>query len=398
MAQTGSGTNNPIEDFPRDHAQIPTYDSRADWLKLGVRAPILMPSNRSLPPHSSKLSVLLVLAAAFLIAGCAAGARAPLPTALLFSSTRQPTIAPTGIRSAAQTLTPSPTPDPYVGLTIDELQVRSYGEGTLEIESRMGTSSRFTRLLFSYPSDGLQVYGFMNVPNTSGPRPVVLVLHGFVTPATYRTIAYTRVYADALANAGYFVLHPNYRNHPPSEDGPNPYRIGYAIDVLNLIALVRQQAGEGALEKADGENIGLLGHSMGGGITLRVLTVDPEIGAAVLYGSMSADERRNFEQILIWTDGDVGDFELNPAEDELRGISPLFYLEQIQAAASIHHGAEDNTVPPEWSEELCALLDAMGKSVECFSYPDQPHTFYGEGYSLFMQRVLRFFNLQLGAP
>lgn len=357
-----------------------------------------MPYDRNLPSRASKLSAMLVLAAAFLIAGCAAGGREPLPTAFIFSSTRLPTIDPSVIPSAAPTLTPSPTPDPYVGLTIDELQIRRYGEGTLEIESNLGTTARFTRLLFSYPSDGLKLYGFMNVPNTGGARPVVLVLHGFVTTATYRTLTYTRVYADALANAGYFVLHPNYRNHPPSEEGPNPYRIGYAIDVLNLLALVRQQAGEGALERADGENIGLLGHSMGGGITIRVITVDPEIDAAVLYGSMSADERRNFEQIMIWTGGELGEFELNPAEDDLRGISPLFYLEQIQAAASIHHGAEDNTVPPEWSEELCALLDAMGKSVECFSYPDQPHTFYGEGYSLFMQRVLRFFERELGAP
>lgn len=350
-----------------------------------------MPSNRTLTSHASKSIALLFLVMALLFAGCN---REPLP--LIFSSTRLPTIRPSVIPSAAPTLTPSPTPDPYLGLMIDEMRSRSYGEGTLEIESSMATYSRFTRLLFSYPSDGLQLYGFMNVPNTGGPRPVVFVLHGFVTTTTYRTLTYTRVYADALANAGYFVIHPNYRNHPPSEDGPNPFRIGYAIDVLNLLALVRQQAGEGALEKADAENIGLLGHSMGGGITLRVITIDPEIDAAVLYGSMSADERRNYEQLIIWIG--EGEEELNTPKEVLRGISPLFHLEYIEAATSIHYGTADPIVPPEWSEELCSLLDAFGISFECFSYPDQPHIFNGEGYNLFMRRVLQFFDLRLGAP
>ena len=354
-----------------------------------------MPSNRTFKPKST---AVLFLAAALLFSGCTSGDSEPLPTALVFSSTSQPTARPSAIPSPAPTLTPSPTPDPYQGLLIDELVTRTFGEGRLEVESSMGSTARFTRYLFSYPSDGLQVYGFMNVPKTGGPRPVVFVLHGFVNTATYRTLTYTRVYADALANAGYFVLHPNYRNHPPSEEGLNPYRIGYSIDVLNLIALVRQQAGEGVLERADAENIGLFGHSMGGGITIRVITVDPEIDAAVLYGSMSADERRNYEQILIWTGGEVGEFELGPPEEDYRGISPLFHLEYIEAATSIHHGAEDTTVPPEWSDELCSLLDALGKSVECFSYPDQPHSFYGESYSLFMQRVLGFFEREIGAP
>ena len=75
-------------------------------------------------------------------------------------------------------------------------------------------------------------------------------------------------YADALTEAGYFVLHPNYRNYPPSDSGPNPFRIGYAADVLNLIGIIQRQSQDpyGPLRRADGEQIHLMGHSMGGGI------------------------------------------------------------------------------------------------------------------------------------
>ena len=61
---------------------------------------------------------------------------------------------------------------------------------------------------------------------------------GYVNPAVYDTVAYTTPHADDLARNGFLVIHPNYRNHPPSESGDNRFRVGYAIDVLNLVGLV----------------------------------------------------------------------------------------------------------------------------------------------------------------
>ena len=291
--------------------------------------------------------------------------------------------------------TATPTPDPYAGLTISDLRNRSYGGGELTVERITRPAFEFERHFFSYPSDDLQIYGFMNVPAGEGPFPTALVLHGYVSPAAYDTLAYTRVYADWLARAGYLVLHPNYRNYPPSDVGRNAFRIGYAIDVLNLLGLVRQTAGQpGALERAQPGWEGLFGHSMGGGIALRAITVDPEVDAAVLYGSMSGDERRNHEKIVEWSGGRAGWEELNTSEENMRRISPIYHLEGIKAAVSIHHGQQDDVVPPEWSDELCRLLNELGKTVECFQYPSMPHTFYGQGEQLLMDRTLEFFAQQ----
>jgi len=52
-------------------------------------------------------------------------------------------------------------------------------------------------------------------------------------------------------------------------------------------------------------------------------------------------------------------------------------------------------VPPEWSAELCQRLEGLGKTVECFTYPGQPHTFQGEADQLFMRRVIEFFDRYL---
>jgi dipeptidyl aminopeptidase/acylaminoacyl peptidase len=278
-------------------------------------------------------------------------------------------------------------------LTIADLTSRTYGGGELSIEEVMAVTAAFTRSLVSYPSEGLTLYGFMNTPQGQGPFPVALVMHGYIPPENYNTIAYTTRYADALAQAGYLVIHPNYRNYPPSDEGPDPFRVDHSVDVLNLIAIIRAQAGQpGPLQMADPSFIGMLGHSMGGGITLRTITISNQVQAAALYGAMSGDEQRNYEKIFEWSGGQRGLEEMNTPAEDLQRISPIFYLDRISAAVSIHHGDNDGTVPLAWSVELCDQLQALTKVVECFTYPGQPHTFQGEGDQLFMQRVVDFFK------
>jgi dienelactone hydrolase len=348
-------------------------------------------------PSLRRTTAVSLIISAMLLVGCGRQDTTPVqftPTETLPQPTVTLTISP------QPTVSPTPavtsTPDPYRGMTIADLQARSYGGDDLAIVSPMDSPPEFTRALFRYPSDGLEIYGFMNVPKGEGPFPVVLVLHGFVNTSTYQTLGYTRPYADAFAREGFLVLHPNYRNHPPSQNGPDPFRVGYAIDVLNLLALVRRQGGMvGPLVDADPERIGIFGHSMGGGITIRVVTVDPDVDAAVLYGAMSGDEKKNYERVLAWTNGEQGRTEYETDDADLVRISPIYHYEDIQTPLSVHHGDADPTVPPEWSTELCEKMQALGKRIECFNYPGQVHIFSGESNRLLIERAVEFFNREL---
>jgi dipeptidyl aminopeptidase/acylaminoacyl peptidase len=291
------------------------------------------------------------------------------------------------------------TDDPYSGITIPELILRTYGEGELTAVQTLETNAAFTRELITFDSDGFTVYAFMNVPVGEGPFPVVIVIHGYVPPAQYQTLTYTTRYADVLAWAGYLVIHPNLRGHVPSDVDPRPTftRVGYAVDVLNLIAHIQEQGGQpGVLEVANPNAIGLWGHSMGGGIAIRVLTVNPDIQAAVLYGAMNADEVINYDRIYnFWTNGAEGGFELSTPPELMSLISPVGYLDRIETPMSIHHGSADADVPVDYSTDLCARLAELEKPAECFIYEGAPHIFQGADDALFQERVVAFFNQHL---
>jgi dienelactone hydrolase len=293
------------------------------------------------------------------------------------------------------------TPDEW--LTVAALRARSYGtEGAIERVRVMERPAGFTRYEIRYPSDGLMIGGFMNVPNGAGPFPVIFVNHGWMPTDSYVITTYTTKYADALAREGYLVLHTNYRNHRGSDTGPERFRVGYAIDVLNLIELTKQ------LPEADVNRMGMWGHSMGGGITLRVLAVTDDIKAALVYGSMSSDEAETIQRSRDrWLDRDDDPAEIEqrlrraypilPEDDPeyYRQISPFYHLQYVSAAVAIHHGVQDESVPYIWSERLRDELTRLGKSVEFYAYADQPHNFVGAGYNSLLARTNDFFNRHL---
>src|SRR5919109_1223256 len=209
--------------------------------------------------------LLITTLAVLTLASCIPAAQIPavIPTLTATSlptATQLPTATPTPILLP----TISPTPDPYFTWSIDYLRSRAYGGGQIEFIEVMEQTLYFTRYLMRYPSDGLNIYGFADIPNDEGPHPVVIALHGYIDPSIYYTLDYTTHYADAIASASYIVLHPNLRGYAPSDDGDNLFRVGMAIDVLNLISLVQTQSGAGSadpLRTAIPDRIGLWGHS-----------------------------------------------------------------------------------------------------------------------------------------
>jgi dipeptidyl aminopeptidase/acylaminoacyl peptidase len=316
-----------------------------------------------------------------------------------------PTIPPATATATTVPPTPTPnlptaTPDPFVQyapLTIEGLRARDYGSGAIEIVRTLEETPAFTRYLFAYPSDGLRITGMLNRPKGDGPFPVAILNHGYYPLDVYQTGNGTKLAADYLAQRGFITLSPDFRSHAESDDAPNLFRAGHVIDVLNLIPLAQQ------LPSAKPGKIAMWGHSNGGAITAKAITVSDQIGAALIYAPASSNivEDYSFRVERAAARGqqiDPIDWPVKPEEgaELYERLSPLPYLQYVNCPVQIHWGTADETVPRKWPADLHDDLQAAGKPVEWFEYPGQPHSFQGAANQRYLQRMVEFFTQHIG--
>ncbi len=319
----------------------------------------------------------------------------PIGAALTLAATPFPRPQPTLPLHPTATPGLTPTPHPLADYTIDGLRRRQYPGGTIEILGTLDATDAYTRYAIAYPSDGLRITGVMHVPHGQGPFPVVILNHGYIPPDQYWPGADTWREADFLARRGYLCIAPDFRGWAGSDQGPNYFRTGIVIDVLNLVSSLP------SVPQADPERVGLWGHSMGGGLVAKAITIDPRIDAAVLYGPVSAYDLDNIQK---WGDGlpDDSDDPLAPIYREaardpafIRLTSATFYFHYVTAAVQIHQGTADTVTPPEWARAIRDSLQLAGRSVEYYEYPGQGHAFQGQSWQLFMERTAAFFDAHL---
>jgi dipeptidyl aminopeptidase/acylaminoacyl peptidase len=216
--------------------------------------------------------------------------------------------------------------------------------------------------------------------------------HGYIPPSQYVTGSDTFRAADILARNGYLTISPDFRGYARSDSGLNLFRSGYMIDALNAAASAN------SLPYADGSRVGMWGHSMGGGVTTRAMVVSPSIKAHVLYAPVSADVRtRRFTGGLSGAgqdDADLAESYYYWTRDPslIHDVSPIHFFSYVTAPVQIHVGEIDRTTPPEWSEAIRDELKAQKKYVEYYLYPRQAHAFIGNGWTVFNQRVVAFFD------
>lgn len=317
-----------------------------------------------------------------------------------------PTVTVTPERTTATptptpTATPSPeTPTPTHPVSLPALMASSLDGRDLELRDVLDENSAYTRYAITYASGDLTISGIMNVPSGDGPFPVLVLAHGYIDPAIYTTGRGLAREQDYLARQGYVVLHTDYRNHAGSDDDPDNdirLRLGYAEDVINAVFAVR----ESDLPYLDGDRVGLLGRSMGGGVTYDVLVTQPGlVDAAVVYAPVSSDAADNFDRWI--RDQPIGDEiieEYGAPEDEpefWRGRSARTYFDRVTEPILMHHGTADESCPLEWSHETLAAFEEVGVDAELIEYEGEPHAFEA-AWSESIERTADFFEAHLGS-
>ena len=222
--------------------------------------------------------------------------------------------------------------------------------------------------------DGRTIPGFLLRPRGArkDSRPTVVQVHG--GPEGQARPLWNPL-TVALVGAGFNVLQPNVR-------GSTGYGRGYMslddvrlrMDSVRDLDAAAAWLAESGIAPAD--RIGVIGGSYGGFMTLAAITFCAErkwaaavdivgIASFATFFARTAPWRRPLRA------AEYGDPEKDA--DFLESISPLNFIERIQAPLMVIHGANDPRVPVQEAEQIVATLRARGREVEYLRYEDEGH-------------------------
>ena len=203
------------------------------------------------------------------------------------------------------------------------------------------------------------VTGVLAIPETAGPHPAVVVLHG---ADGWRTdIA---LLAKVLSDSGFVTLALDYYAGLESTSiwGPDRSRNWphYQESVRNAVTYLQ------TLPNVSDRPVGLWGSSLGSFLAVSVAASIPAVEAVVgLSGG--------------------GGAEGEPIEKQVKGFPPILIL----------HGDNDKIVPIEKAYELRDAVMKSNGEVELHAYPGMGHAFSGAAGADMVQRTVKFLKAHL---
>jgi len=223
--------------------------------------------------------------------------------------------------------------------------------------------------IVTFPSNGQQAQGYLAKPASGSGPGVVVIQEWWGLNDNIKNIA------DRLAGEGFVALAPDlYHGESTSE----PDEAGKLMMAMNVQQAARDMAGAvdylSGLDATGGPNVGCVGYCMGGGLSLWLATLRPQVGACVVYYGV-----------------------LPP------GAAPDYA--QLSGPVLGHFAENDTFAPPAAARELESTINAAGKQAEFHIYPATEHGFFNDTRSEVHKadaaaqswdRTLAFFREHLG--
>lgn len=336
-------------------------------------------------------------------------------------------------------------------LAIDSLLQRDY-PSTLTIREKLGDFSGYSSYAVNFESDGLRQSAVMNVPATPPPKngyPVLIMGHGNAgtdqdafkplyskeqDSASYRQLT-AHIPIVRFAREGFVVFYPDYRGYgysenqslrvsawPPADFQPGLarrerlldsdglpfngwlYTAYYTIDILHLISAVRETNATD-LPAFEREAIFLWGHSLGGDVMARTLTISDHIKAASLwapattslwdqahhyhYDSPCCADGRSLNALLA----ELQHYnQISPGKLRATQLNPGNYIGEVSSPVMLQVTANDTGVRSAWAIEYHYALREFGVPTELKVYPGEEHVFSGDTLEKAIQADLEFFQ------
>ena len=238
------------------------------------------------------------------------------------------------------------------------------------------------------PRSGEIIRGDVRIPEGPPPRSAVVVVHGF---KGFKDWGFFPHVCTRLVGAGYAVVSFNFARNGVGED-PNEFSDldGFASNTLSMeldeLLSILDETIAGDLLPRRPRQVGLLGHSRGGGQAVLGAAADDRVRALVTWAAVSHFDRWTDETKAQWReDGQVVVLNQRTGQQMPLKLSLLEDYEanrdrlDIQQAAGrllspwlIIHGRDDLTVRPVEADVLArastgarvALIDKAGHTFE----------------------------------
>lgn len=281
----------------------------------------------------------------------------------------------------------------YAPYSFENLHRREYFRSEIRLEKVLDEKKVFTSYIFSFSADGRRITGLANIPNKEGKFPVAILIRGWVDEEVYQTGMGSKKMADFLAENGFLTLAPDLLGYGSSDPAFADILLTRFFHPITIITLLHSLD---SLPLADPNKVVIWGHSNGGQIALSVLEITgekiptslwapvaaPFPGSVLYFAKEMEDGGEKLKEIIT-------DFE---KEYNSREFSITNFLGQINAPLIIHQGMADESIPPEWTNNLVSQLRSLNKEVIYYQYLGENHNFnYGEAPEM-RRRDLKFFR------
>jgi len=220
----------------------------------------------------------------------------------------------------------------------------------------------------TYISEGLSINGILAKPKQEKKSPLIIFNHG--GKEGIEEINWIK----RLANRGYTVLASHYRGEGGSE-GKIEVALGETTDVMNLLECGKQ------ITTVDEKNIGIMGFSHGGAITVQAMELSQDFKAGVnLWGPVDILKRfQNIESeddpALNWVKAVETPNNKLALRNSLLRRSPIYCIDRLNAPLLIFHGQLDKLIPYEYALDLVDALEKEEKDYLFFPYTELGHAF-----------------------
>ena len=257
-------------------------------------------------------------------------------------------------------------PKPLEKYTIENLSKTNFEPSKITVDKN----------LFNFNVAGKKVTGLINIPESGGPFPVIVLLRGYVDQSIYTTGTGTKRVGEFLSQNGYITIAPDFLGYGGSDiESSNIFEARFQTYTTTLTLL--KSINKENFPDWDQKNIFIWAHSNGGQIALTILEITGEKYPTVLWAPVT----ENFPySVLFYTNesDDHGKYirrELSKFESnyDVEKYSLTNYLDRVNAPIEYHYGTNDDAIPSEWRDKFVNQMKSLEKDFTNYNHSGADH-------------------------